>query len=480
MLSANVTIAADTRQTLYVDSVHGSDTSNGLTPQSAFKSVDGLIKHLGSNTDVFFHAGETFNVDQGIATPYQNVLFSSYGTGTQPVLYRIAGNGSSCISMFQSSANIVVQNLTFDSMYKPVGVLANKIQADGIFPAGSDITIRKCTFLNLDTGINDERTVQGTLVQDCTAPLTTGLRGVFIWGQGTDQVYLGNFVANSTREHIVRTVWVERSLISANNFTNLDRTDIGDLNDTAKGTVDVHRGSYAYVSNNYLYGGELRIGPRVGPAKAPGDTSNWCVFEGNHVFGHEIQVYPGTYHVMMRNNIVSDDFTAIISVVPHNAAGDNIQDLTFVNNTGITSAVGGEFINITEAGTPGSITLQNNLWIAPNIIPGEYGDAAVYIDDTNAAVLNLSATNVWPSPAYYNPYAAGGINYVYASWLPPHGYMTPAVWDLQSYVKNDLFSQTVISSADVPASNSVAATAGTPAAGVFVDVNGKPRPSNGI
>ena len=412
--------------------------------------------------------------------PFVNVLFGSYGVGSPPVLKRVAGLGSSILSMFNNSVNIVVQDLVFDSIYKPTGVIVGKVAADAIFAAGQDITVRRCTFLNLDVGIDEDRNPQGTLVQDCIAPLTTGLRGVFIWAQGTDQVFLGNFVENSTREHDVRTVWVTRKLISFNNLTNLDRSALGDILDYSKGTIDVHRGSYAYVSDNYLYGGELRIGPRSGPTAVKGDTSQWCVFEGNHVFGHEIQVYPGTYHVMMRNNIISIEHSAAISIVPHNPAGDNISDITIVNNTALTLSDAGQFLNITNLGAAGSVVVENNLWVAPNVIPGMNGTAAIYISDSNSQVLKVSANNVWPMPTKFNNYAAGGINYIWPTWLPPHGYYTPKAWNALSFVQSDEFSQTAITEANAPLAGTLAATTAAPVPGVFVDINGKVRPANGL
>lgn len=479
ILSTTVTITPSTQRIVYVDSVVGSDKNSGLSPTAPIKTVDRLIvmlKAMGSNTEFLFHTGETFNVDKGIAVPFQNVTFGSYGplNLAPPVLMRVPGSGSSIISMFDDSRNVIVENLTFDSIWKPVGNIAAKMLADGIFPAGSDMTVRDCTFLNLDVAVANNRNPQGVMVQDCTAPLATGLRGVFIWGQGTDQVALGNVVANSTREHDIRTVAVVRELLSFNNLTNLDRSAV-DPADTAKGTIDVHRGTYAYVNDNYLYGGELRVGPREGPAAVPGDTSSWCVFEANHVFDHEITVYPGTYHVMIRNNIVTDNFTACIGINASNEAGDNIQDITLANNTGISTAAGGQFVYISGGGNP-AITIENNLWVAPKIVAGMNGNAAIYISDTNPSVIALSHNNVWQLPSVFSPYAAGGLIYVYPSWLPPHGYYTPTAWDNLPNVNNDLFSNTPINATTIaPSASSLAAYADQAVAGVFVDSNGAAR-----
>lgn len=478
MLTTTVTIAPPSYRTIYVDSVAGNDHNGGLSPSQPIKTVSRLMQLVGNNTQILFHAGETFNVNSSIDLPYQNMLIGSYGAGADPVMMRYAGVGTSVFSFLASSANIVVQNLTFDSPYVPVKNIADKPPADGIFPAGVNIAIRDCEFLNLDCAINEERNPQGTIVQDCTAPDPTGLRGCFIWGQGTDQVYLGNTVANSTREHIIRTVWVVRELIADNNLTNLDRTSV-DPNDFAKGVIDVHRGSYAYVSDNYTYGGELRVGPRNGPAYVPGDTTQWCVVEGNHTFGHEVEIYPGTYHVMFRNNVFTENNDACVNIAPGDAGGDYITDVTFANNTGITTSVGGKMFDIEAGGRPNSITLINNLWIAPNIIPGMNGSAAVYIHGNNPSVIAESEHNVWQMPSKFNAYADHGINYVWPYWLPPHGYYTPQAWNALPMVSDDMFSQTTITADDMPLADTLAATAGVQTPGVFVDINGTPRPKTG-
>jgi hypothetical protein len=424
---------------------------------------------------MLFKSGETFPVYSSMNLPFQNILIGSYGVGPEPVLMRELGVGTSVMGMLGNSANVMIENLTFNSPWSSTSLTAPKIPADGIFPGGVDNTIRNCMFLNLDDAINESRNPQGTLVENCIAPLQTGLRGCFIWGQGTDQVYLGNDVANSTQEHNIRTVWTVRQLIAYNNLTNLNRQSATNAADTtSKGTIDIHRGTYAYVSDNWCYDGELRVGPRNGPNIVKGDTTQWCVVEGNHTFNHELQVYPGSYHVMIRNNIFTESIDCI-SVVP-SSAGGNIQDITFDNNTGISTGVGGQFINITAGGAAGQITLANNLWIAPNIVPGEHGAAAIYILDNSDRVLAASIDNVWPMPKTFNSYADGGINYVWIAWAPPHGYYTPKAWNAQSFVSDDRFSQTLVTSNDTPVVGSVAATAGAPANGMFVDINGKVRP----
>lgn len=477
-LTTSVRVLADTRPTIYVDN-NGSDQNNGLSPQTAVKTAARADQLLTSSMRVLFHGAQTFDVPNSFQVDGHDILLGSYGGGNA-TLMRVEGTGTSTISMSDASFNIMVQNLTIDSPWKPVGVIADKMNADGIFPGGTNITVRDCTFLNIDTAIDENRYPDGVLVQDCSAPLTTGVRGCFIWAQGSDQVFLGNYAANSTREHILRSVDTRRELIAYNNFTNLDRTALGDASDQNKGTVDVHKSWYAYVVDNYLYDGELRVGPRIGPAASPGDVSEWTVLEGNHTFGHEVQVYPGTYHLMIRDNIMTaPDFGSSINVIPQNPAGDNIQDITIVNNTGVTNATGGQFIFINPGGNPGQIVLANNLWLAPNIVPGMHGTAAVFVNDKNSSVIGLSENNVWPMPKSFNSYAGGGINYVYTSWLPPTGYYTPAAWNALPNVATDDFARTPTNSAFAPYAGSVASTAAVAFPGVFTDAYGNPRTLTG-
>jgi hypothetical protein len=183
---------------------------------------------------------------------------------------------------------------------------------------------------------------------------------------------------------------------------------------------------------------------------------------------------------MMRDNVMTDNSGACISIIPRNPAGDNITDITIANNTGIINSTAGNFINITAGGAAGAITLANNLWIAPNVIPGENGAAAVSIDDTSAKVLKLSRGNVWQMPTVFNSYAAGGVMYIWPAWRPPRGYYTPAAWDALPFVVDDLFSATAVTSSGyVPDAGTVAATADQYFPGVLDDINGSPFPLSG-
>ena len=81
-----------------------------------------------------------------------------------------------------------------------------------------------------------------------------------MWGQGSEQLIIGNTAVNSTREHIVRLVDTTEVNVENNTFTNADRSSV-DVYDFSKGCIEIHRGSYAYVAGNNVTDGDIRTGP---------------------------------------------------------------------------------------------------------------------------------------------------------------------------------------------------------------------------
>src|SRR5207244_3465258 len=135
---------------------------------------------------------------------------------------------------------------------------------DIIAAGGTNIAVRGCEFLNVGTAVNTNKRPTGILVQDSSAPLTTGMTGYFAWVEGSDHVYLGNQIANSTRAHGIRDAWCDRVLVAYNDITNLDRRADGDPYDVNIQTLTLHLGNYHYVYNNSFSAGRVEIGPLGG------------------------------------------------------------------------------------------------------------------------------------------------------------------------------------------------------------------------
>ena len=241
MQSFTVNVVASNYKVIYV-AASGSDNNNGTSQNSPVKSLSKAISISGDNTQILFKRGDVFQMTTTAVIARNNVVLGSYGSGTTPtLLYTGSRSGTpSMIGIDKKSNAISIEGLTFDSIYKTG--MSEDGMPQAIVNGGTATTIRENTFLNVSYAINANAGPRGMLVMDNKAPLATGLRGYFVWCQGTDLVIVGNSVANSTRQHIVRSGGTDRFAIAYNNFTNLDRTKNGDSGDVGKGTIVAQEG----------------------------------------------------------------------------------------------------------------------------------------------------------------------------------------------------------------------------------------------
>jgi PKD repeat protein len=473
-VSTQVQIQPDTRRTIYVDSKSGADSNNGLSPETAVRTVDRVQSLLRSGTRVLFHRDQTFDTFNWLDIHDANVYVGAYGTGAADPVLNVKGHNALFVT--HDAVNTVVQHVTFDSPYAATGNTANKVPADaGLYIGGTNTVVRDCTFKNLDDAINTNQDPTGVLVLDNDAPLATGLRAYFFWGQGSDAVILHNHVANSTREHNIRLSGTTRVLVAYNDLTNLDRQRV-DPQDYSKGTVQVQKGSYAYVADNTLHDGPLRAGPRGENTEPASTATDWVVFEGNHVSNYQIDVYPGTHHLMIRNNVLSNDNASAIAINPSDPEGRTIDDIQILNNTGINHGYTGQFLRTNGLCPAASLTLGNNLYAAPGLTGGGYGTAPVYVAQNDLIAFASIFNNVWPVPAKSIKYGQGGINWVWPTYTGQTGYKTPKEWAAYPQVSGDRFANIPIDSAYHPSS---AALVGKPTGAVLEDLNGNLRPVGG-
>jgi PKD repeat protein len=476
-LTTKIRVVGDERRAIHVDAERGNDNNNGATQSTAVKTPERAKELLGNHTRLLFKRDQRHVFDFSLAVPYQDVYIGAYGSGDRPVLWRVRGAGSSTISLYNQSNQVTIENLVFDSPYSAGATSsAGGIGVDGIVARGVNITVRGSEFRNLDDAIDANGDPRGLLVQDNTAPLATGLRNYFVWSEGSDQVFLGNTVANSTREHNIRSSGTKRMLVAYNDLTNLDRSRY-DEPDYSKGTVEIHKGSFAYVWRNELHDGALRAGP-LDP-EATSVKTEWVVFDSNELFEHDLTVKVGTHHLMARNNIIRTNTSAAITVETADSRGRSVSDLHFVNNTAVASLGKGRFINVLRKGTEGAITLKNNLWIAPKFAAGANASAPVFVEGSDLDVFKEISNNVWPKPVSYTRYSEGGIHYVWPSWSDSRGFKDVEEWDDYAQVKNEQYENTALASNLAPRSGTIAAKAGVAVKGVFADFYGRTRPRSG-
>jgi regulation of enolase protein 1 (concanavalin A-like superfamily) len=485
-VSTTVTIAADTRKVIYVDSSAGNDSNSGLTPSTAVQSAIRADALLGNNTEVLFKRGETFTLTQAFETPYTNVLVGAYGSGALPVL-SFTGNVTNDV-VLDTSTNDLSIAVTFEdlSITSPSSV-TNLPMA--IMARASDEGVIGCVFNHVMYAVNANGGALGLLVQDCSSPSTTGLWGYFVWDQSTDVSVLGNYVAGIGGEHVFRSEQGSGEMnIAYNNFTNND----------GKGDIEIHWGSFAWVDHNTCNGGDVRVGPLGLWGESASSNTTDAVIEDNTIQnGSTVEVQPGSHDISIRSNYIStSDSIALISLESGDSQGRTTYDVQILNNTGYTTSNIGNFINV-ESSMSG-IVMENNLYLAPNLIPGAYNTSPVWVTGSDLSSFTAINGNVWQLPATIYSFANGGkgINFV-GTALTSTGYLTPATWNAEPQVGTDYFvatttalsgtaSPTIADGASsltlsvlVPVAGTVAATADSPVAGVFTDFNGNIRPTSG-
>lgn len=463
--SMTVKVTSDTRKRIYVSN-SGSDSNPG-TKSKPIKSWGKASTMLGSNIEVLFRRGDTFDAWTYLNIKGDNVVVGAYGSGSRPVI-RWSANVSGYPSLISPKGDdITIENLTFTSD------TSNPPQA--IRAGGTNITVRGNVFKKLGLAINGNMKPRGLLVQGNSAPDVDGIESYFVWGEGSDHVYLGNKVRNSRQEHSIRVTSADRVLVWQNDLTNTVGEVRGD--NTDKGALTLQRGSYYWIARNDLNKGPVGIGPLGGGdgLRDKGGRFRYGVFDGN-TFNTKFGVDHGAERIMFRNNIINSSGDSAIRVEGRNSQfGRTTNDVTIVNNTVVNKDSSGRFIQV-EKGAVG-VTLANNLYVASKLTTGQRQAASVYVEDSGLASFKFIGNNVW---AKANPlkYAQGGQNYVWPGWSNSSGYKDPGEWNRYGVVSTDHFSDVSLSGY-TPSSGSTAAKAGRWFEGVFQDRKGKQRPSSG-
>lgn len=436
--ATTIRVAGDSRRTVYVDAAGGSDGNPGTAgaPIRSFARASQFAR--GGNVAVLFRRGQSWNVSGVMSIVRDHVRVGAYGSGPNPVLNLVSG--MSAVQTFGGSNSTLIENLTFDTPNKPRGNFAPKMGKVAIATGGTGVAVRNCTFLNLDDGVNANTKPRGLIVQGCSAPSATGIRGYLIWAEGSDVVALGNSAANSTREHIMRISGATRILVAYNDFTNANRGGV-DRQDFSKGCIEMQKGSWAYVYGNVTHGGPLRAGPLGKHLEARNTHTDWVVFDNNKAYGHQLDVFPGISHLMIRNNVFYNDNGAAIALNPRDNEGRTMTDVRIVGNTGYNGAAGGQFLHTTAGLLARSVTLVGNTYVARNLVSGVRGAAPVYVAEGNLNGFALIVNNVWPLPREIIKYAQGGVMWVGATYRGQAGFKDVAEWNAYAVVKGDVFKR---------------------------------------
>lgn len=485
-----LTVVPDSRRTIYVDPA-GRDDNDGLSPDRPLRTVEGAAKAMASDIKILFRRGQTFDAGRTVDVRGSNVLIGAYGEGDRPVLMSVAGKGN-IFSIDARARGVVIEQLTFDTrgagdtndarnangQLPTPNKMWGKIGVSAVFARGTNIVVRDCRFLNVDDAINASGRPNGLLVADNVAPLETGLRGYFVWLQNSDTTIVGNRVANSTREHIVRSSseQTQRVLIAHNHFTNAARKE--DPDDIGKTTINLRACQYGYAARNELAGGPVAMGPSLDqPVNYLADS---IVIEANRFNKNSLQIYPNTRRLFVRNNTFSkeDSEQILVRTREEDRKGGTVgvderyvMDLWFVNNTGVNNSPRGKFIKVDGPPPKGAIVIANNLYVAPNLNPAKDFAAGMQVMAGDLSGFKRIAGNVWPG---VRGKTFAGVNYVRAG-LNNAGFVTNDAWGKLSEVRDDWFVPVPMADAFAPGRQVPSVV---PVPGVYDDLNGVPRPAD--
>jgi hypothetical protein len=450
-----INVVASAYKMIYV-AANGSDTSDGLSTNTPVQTLARAITISGDNTKILFNRGDNFPMTSVVSIVRNNLVIGSYGQGAKPtLLYTGPRSGTpNMLIVEKASNNVVIQGLTFNSIY------STNFNEDGmphaIVVGGTATTIRDNTFLNLAYAINANYQPRGMLVMDNTAPLTTGLRAYFVWCQGTDLVIVGNSVANSTRQHNIRSGGTDRFAIAYNTLTNLNRQSNGDSADVAKGTIVAQKGSYTYAAYNELRG-PVGVGPlgQQDGLTDKGGRFNHALFEGNQILsGGTVDVHHGANNITLRGNTSYTDSGAAAFKVEgwSSIYGRGVSDVVIDHNVAITQSQTGQFLWLLAA--VDGVTLTNNVYIAPNLKPGSAATAAVYVSLPDLNSFRQIDNNTWPSPVRGTSFARGSMAFVGIDYTSAN-HKTPGEWNTMTLVGDDEFIDVSLDNLDASFSSAI-------------------------
>ena len=442
-----ITVSSMQRTPVYVSST-GSSSGTGGDVSSAI-SVARLKTLLSStatghwtdaerdNREYIFIPPSSGAIDVGTRLEFgdlDNCVIRSSSSTTRAIMKVTDVNAKDhVIQIGSGGSRVIVEDVTFDtwaSANATTGTLNERRDIPDAIKIDStvkNLTLRDNDIENVRYFIDTVGAKQ-IFVEDNVETSPTALRMYFVWMNGENIAIVGNSVANSATEHIVRGGGWTKLLIAENTFVNIDS---GVSGDAPKGTIVMQNGQFGYAAGNTITSGAMGIGPLqavdffqdTSPENLIPDNSSivadklagtagsgtlawpigeshayeysdqagvigllrghrdektqWVVAEGNSVTGTDVELHSGALHVMIRSNIVCEDSTrepyagfdlsdATSRADLYNRAAT---DVTIANNTLITAAVHVSFILINDSDTGPNITglrLYNNLMVAPH------------------------------------------------------------------------------------------------------------------
>lgn len=428
----SVEVGEDRRALLFV-SGDGDDSHRGFDPRQPLRTLTAALGIAGPNTKILLRRGDVFELPRPVTLAADELVLSDWGDAdaADPVIrYTGPADVLQIVEQPKTAAHLRIEDIAFETPYTDVPKHQRPTFAH---PAGQNLTLRGCTFDGFDTVLNGDRHPTGVLLEDCAVETETGLAGYFLWGDGSDLVLLNNRVANSTAEHSVRIGGADRLLVYGNTLTNLDRSDI-DKNDYDKAALNVQRGRYAWCEDNTITG-PLNVGPLGGTdgRSHPEDRFRYAVFKDNTVTGVSF-VYHGCQDVLFTGNTLTAD-GHVFQMDGYDADYQRgVSNVLIENNHATTHGQRGSFLRL--FGRVENVTLRDNTYTAPDLVPGGNHTGAVVITGTDLTGLRFTG-NRWPDAGRRNGWVKDTLFYVWPTWSDKRGYLTLTQWNALPQVTGD-------------------------------------------
>jgi hypothetical protein len=437
-----VTITPATYEhTLYVDAQHGHDANPGTGSGQAFRTVAAALARadqLGGDTEVLLKRGQTHDVREAIRYGKADIRVAGYGAGAKPTLRYTGGFDSGQILVPDHGAtNAVIEGLSFTSKAQHANGDKGGMPF-GIWPVGDNVLIRNNEFLHLNDAINGNTNPTGLTVIDNDAPLDVGVRGYFLWLQGTDSTILGNKVQNSAREHVLRMHNTHRVLVAHNDFTNMDRRDV-DYRDDAKGVFVAQEGQLVWAEQN-VFRGPAGVGPLAYYGGAATADQRWehAVFRHNVMDGHAFYADHGAHHLRLSGNYFeAPGITAIEIKGWSHEFNRGVHDMVIENNVVHNDNSIGRMIYL--AGGASELQLVGNTYLADNLLVGAYQSANVHLNVANLDSFSRIDGNTWSHPGTITGWAQGGYMILGTSYSR-EAHLDIGEWSSLDGVGNDFFT----------------------------------------
>ncbi|MCO6436137.1 MAG: PKD domain-containing protein [Phycisphaerae bacterium] len=405
----------------------GSDTNNGLTPATAFKSWEKAITMLFLSNGprrVLLRRGDAFNATQAFAgsTSISNktgpYILGAYGTGADPVIQTL--HESTTLEFKSTTSDVRLMDLEFRG--PPAGT-----QAGTALGVGKDFVILRITVRQYRTAIGAGwGFTSGSIIADSTLADQDDY-GIY-YSSGTGNAppkhigFIGCTFDRVVSEHLVRT-YITHSVISHNTFRNGNSRGHY-LKLCGAGETDQLKSARMVVAGNaWVPPGESAWICSVGPENvASRQLVEDVIFERN-VFdfrtsagGQDAIQSRGANDVTVRNNLFLDtrSWVALGSPVPGFSTFNNwhIYNNTSWRNLNVDTTL----VRVSDTGNaPQGMVIRNNIGaVLQATTPVVKALDLAYVPTDAVQASN----NLWYFPTQSNGriFTLNGSSYAFSEW----------------------------------------------------------------